>query len=113
GSANGTLDNCGASGSEVFDNDTFNRRVDGRMNARLNMFARYSFANFNRDGPPSFGAGGGQELVTLGGTSKVRNQSLATGFDRTIGSNMMADVRVGSFKYKVSVLPADFGTTPA
>src|SRR5215510_5427162 len=113
GTANGTLNNFVASGSEVFDNDTFNTRVDGRINSRLNMFARYSFANFNRDGPPSFGAGGGQELVTLGGTSKVRNQSLATGFDRTIGSNIMADVRVGYFKYKVSVLPADFGTTPA
>jgi len=113
GSANGTRDNFVASGSEVFDNDTFDTRVDGRINSRLNMFARYSFANYKRDGPPAFGAGGGQELVTLGGTSKVRNQSLATGFDRTIGSNMMADLRVGYFKYKVAVLPADFGTTPA
>jgi hypothetical protein len=77
------------------------------------MFGRYSFADYTRNGPTAFGQGGGQELVTLGGDSKVRNQSLAIGADRTIGSNMMADVRIGYFKYKVAVLPFDFGTTPA
>ena len=51
--------------------------------------------------------------MTLGGDSKVRNQSLAAGFDRTIGTNMTADFRVGYFKYKVAVLPFDYGTTPA
>ncbi len=43
----------------------------------------------------------------------MRNQSLATGFDRTIGTSMTADFRVGYFKYKVAVLPFDYGTTPA
>jgi hypothetical protein len=43
----------------------------------------------------------------------VRNQSIAAGFDRTIGTHMFADVRIGYFKYKVAVLPFDFGTTPA
>jgi hypothetical protein len=113
GTVNGTRDNFVASGSEIFDNDTFDTRVDGRINPRLNLFARYSYANFTRDGPTAFGSGGGQELVTLGGDSKVRNQSFAAGADRTIGSNMMADFRVGYFKYKVAVLPFDFGTTPA
>src|SRR5207253_4751625 len=61
----------------------------------------------------AFGPGGGQELVSLGGVSKVKNQSLATGFDRSIGSNMTADFRFGWFKYKVDVLPFDFGTSPA
>jgi len=113
GTENGTRDNFVASGSELFNNDTFNVRVDGRVSSRLNMFARYSFADFRRDGPTSFGTGGGPELVSLGGVSKVRNQSLATGFDQTIGTKMVADFRVGYFKYKVNVLPFDFGTTPA
>jgi hypothetical protein len=113
GSDNGTRDNFAASGSELFNNDTFDVRVDGRVSNRLNVFGRYSFADFRRDGPTAFGQGGGAALVTLGGTSKVRNQSLATGFDRTIGTSMTADFRVGYFKYKVSVLPFDFGTTPA
>src|SRR5207237_1673817 len=93
GDSNGTLNNYVASGSEIFNNDTFDVRVDNRVNDRLNVFGRYSFANFDRDGPTSFGGGGGPELVSLGGASKVKNQSLALGFDRTVGSNMTADVR--------------------
>jgi len=113
GTENGTLNNFVASGSETFDNDTFNLRVDGRISDRLNAFGRYSFGDFRRNGPTAFGQGGGHELVSLGGDSKVRNQSLATGFDRTIGTTMTADFRLGYFKYKVAVLPFDFGTTPA
>ncbi len=113
GTENGTRDNFVASGSEKFNDDTFDVRVDGRVSAKLNLFGRYSIAKFDRNGPTAFGAGGGAELVSLGGASKVKNQSLATGFDRTIGSNMVADFRLGWFKYKVDVLPFDFGTTPA
>jgi len=113
GTSNGTRDNFSASGSELFNNDTFDARVDGRVSSRLNIFGRYSFADYRRDGPTAYGQGGGPALVTLGGTSKVRNQSLATGFDRTIGTTMTADFRVGYFKYKVAVLPFDYGTTPA
>ena len=113
GTDNGTLNNFVASGSEPFNDDTFDTRIDDRVNERLNVFGRYSFATFDRNGPTAFGPGGGQELVSLGGVSKVKNHSLATGFDRTIGSNMTADFRFGWFKYKVDVLPFDFGTTPA
>jgi hypothetical protein len=113
GSENGTRDNFVASGSELFNNDTFDVRLDGRISNQLNAFGRYSFADYTRDGPTAFGKGGGSELVSLGGTSKVRNQSLALGFDRSIGTHMTADFRLGYFKYKVAVLPFDFGTSPA
>src|SRR5205823_14532295 len=113
GDSNGTLNNYVASGSETFNDDTFDVRVDNRVNERMNVFGRYSLAKFDRNGPTAFGQGGGHELVSLGGVSQVKNQSLATGFDRTIGSNMTADFRFGWFKYKVDVLPFDFGTTPA
>ncbi len=113
GTENGTRDNFVASGSELFNNDTFDLRVDGRVSNRLNAFGRYSFADFRRNGPTAFGQGGGPELVSLGGTSKVRNQSLALGLDRSFGSNMTADFRLGYFRYKVAVLPFDYGTSPA
>ncbi len=113
GTENGTRDNFVASGSEPFNDDTFDVRLDDRVNARLNLFGRYSFARFDRNGPTAFGPGGGQELVSLGGVSNVKNHSLATGFDRTIGNNTTADFRFGWFSYKVDVLPFDFGTTPA
>jgi carboxypeptidase family protein/TonB-dependent receptor-like protein len=113
GTENGTRDNFVASGSEKFNDDTFDIRLDGRVSPQLNLFGRYSTAKFDRNGPTSFGAGGGPELVSLGGASKVKNQSLATGFDRSFGSKMTADFRLGWFKYKVDVLPFDFGTSPA
>ena len=113
GSDNGTRNNFAASGSELFDNDTFDVRMDGRLSDRFNLVGRYSFADFTRDGPTAFGTGGGQELVSLGGSSKVRNHSLALGFDYTLTPSTVLDFRFGFFKYKVNVLPFDFGTTPA
>ncbi|HEX5735491.1 MAG TPA: TonB-dependent receptor [Blastocatellia bacterium] len=113
GEQNGTRNNFVSSGSEIFDNDTFDIRIDNRFSTNLNMFGRYSFADYTRDGPPAFGAAGGLELVTLGGTSKVRNHSLALGFDYTLSPQTLVDFRFGYFKYGVNVLPFDFGTSPA
>ncbi len=113
GSQNGTRDNFAASGSELFNNNTFDVRIDGRLSDRFNLFGRFSFADFKRDGPTAFGTGGGAELVSLGGTSKVRNKSLALGFDYTLTPSTILDFRFGYFRYKVNVLPFDFGTTPA
>jgi Carboxypeptidase regulatory-like domain/TonB dependent receptor-like, beta-barrel len=113
GTESGTRNNFVGSGSEIFDNDTFDVRIDGRINDRLNAFGRYSMGDYRRDGPTALGRGGGTAIVSLGGSSKVNNQSIAGGFDRSIGNNMTADFRFGFFRYKVSVLPFDFGTTPA
>ena len=77
GRDNGTRDNYVASGSETFNEDSFNVRIDGRIGDGANTFGRYSRGKFLRDGPTAFGAGGGRELVSLGGVSDVRNQSLA------------------------------------
>ena len=112
GLENGTRDNYITSGTESFDADQFNARLDGRLSDRLNVFGRYSYAKFLRDGPTAFGTGGGAELVSLGGVSDVKNQSLALGFDYTLSPTSMLDVRFGYFRYKVDVLPFDFGTSP-
>jgi hypothetical protein len=109
--ANGTLDNFMASGSEGFDKDSFDVRVDAKNSERMNMFGRYSFADFSINGPTAFGDAGGMELVSLGGASKVRNQSIAYGFDYTWNSSLVTDFRFGFFRYKVNVLPGDFGKT--
>jgi hypothetical protein len=113
GTANGTRDNYIAQGSEAFNNDSFDVRLDGRLSSSLNTFVRYSFARFSLDGPTAFGTGGGSELVSLGGQSKVKNHSVAAGIDYTINSKTVLDVRLGFFKYGVDVLPFDFGTKPA
>ena len=113
GRDNGVRDNYVASASETFEENSINVRVDGRLSDSLNSFVRYSLGDFFRDGPTAFGQGGGQELVSLGGVSDVRNQSLAIGVDRSFSDTMLADFRFGWFKYKVNVLPFDFGTRPA
>jgi outer membrane receptor protein involved in Fe transport len=113
GRDNGTRDNYVASGSEAFDENSFNVRIDGRVSSHMNTFGRYSFGKFFRDGPTAFGEGGGQELVSLGGQSKAKNQSIAYGIDNALSPTLLADFRFGWFKYKVNVLPFDFGTTPA
>jgi hypothetical protein len=112
GRDNGTRDNYVASGIESFDADTFDVRIDGRLSDNTNLFGRYSFADFTRDGPTSFGQGGGAELVSLGGVSAVRNHSLAVGLDHTISPTLLTDFRFGFFRYTVAVLPFDFGTSP-
>lgn len=104
----GLLDNFVASGSETFNNDVFNIRGDGRLSENLNIFGRFSRAKFTLTGPTSFGTGGGPELVSLGGASKTRNLSLATGFDYTINSTTVVDFRFGYFNYLVNVLPFDY-----
>src|SRR5215813_1592344 len=113
GRNNGTRDNYVASGIEGFDKNSFDTRIDFRATEKLSMFGRYSFADFTRNGPTAFGAGGGPELVSLGGSSKVRNQSVAYGFDYAWSSTLVTDFRFGFFRYKVNVLPFDFGKKTA
>jgi outer membrane receptor protein involved in Fe transport len=113
GRDNGIRDNYVAQGSEKFNADQFDTRLDGRLNEKLNIFGRYSFAKYSLDGPTAFGKGGGHELVSLGGDSKVKNHSVAAGFDYTLNSTTIIDFRFGFYQYKVDVLPFDFGTTPA
>ncbi len=113
GRLNGTADNYVASGIEGFDKDSFDVRIDYRAGEKLSMFGRYSFGDFQRNGPTAFGQGGGSEFVSLGGASKVRNQSVAYGFDYTWSSTLVTDFRFGFFRYKVNVLPFDFGQNTA
>ncbi|MBA3713205.1 MAG: TonB-dependent receptor [Pyrinomonadaceae bacterium] len=109
----GTRDNFVVGGTEIFDANAYNVRIDGRLTEKMNIFGRYSYLGSLRDGETAFGQGGGSELVTLGGVSKGRNQSLAIGMDYTLSPTAIVDVRFGFFRYKVNVLPFDFGTTPA
>jgi Carboxypeptidase regulatory-like domain/TonB dependent receptor-like, beta-barrel len=113
GTDGGTRNNYVASGSETFHASQYDGRIDHRLNDGSNLFGRYSLANYLRDGPTAFGQGGGAALVSLGGTSDVRNQSLALGYDKTLSPTLLVDFRFGWFRYHVNVLPFDYGTTPA
>jgi Carboxypeptidase regulatory-like domain/TonB dependent receptor-like, beta-barrel len=112
----GIVDNFSTSGPDVFDGDQFDVRDDQYVGENLHIFGRYSFARFERTKAGAFGFDiGGPDLsgARFAGSSKVRNQSLALGFDYTLNTNVVTDFRVGYFRYKVNVLPGGVGTSPA
>ena len=109
----GVENNFTVSGSEAFNTNIFNVRTDYYSSEKMHYFGRYSFGQYKRNGPNAFGKGGGAALGSLGGTSDVRNQSIAAGFDYTVTTNWLTDFRFGFLRYRVAVLPFDFGTQPA
>ncbi|MBI1764778.1 MAG: TonB-dependent receptor, partial [Acidobacteria bacterium] len=109
----GVENNFTVSGTQAFNTNAFNTRGDYYSSEKMHIFGRYSFAAFKIDGPNAFGKGGGAALGTLGGKSDVRNQSIAAGFDKTVSNNWLTDFRFGFLRYRVAVLPFDYGTQPA
>jgi hypothetical protein len=108
--------NYAASGIEVFDSDQWNTREDWYVSNKFHVFGRYSFAKFTRGGPGAFGdllGGPAFDNIFFSGQSKVRNHSVAGGFDYTISDKLLTDFRIGFFRYKVNVLPNAVGSSPA
>ena len=118
--ANPLNPNFFGSGSNVLDSNNFDGRSDYAATAKTQVFGRYSFQQFLRSGPGLFGAvAGGPALPSdpsvgnFAGSSHVRNQSLAAGFDYTVNPTLLTDVRFGYFRYRVQTAPGGVGTTPA
>lgn len=112
----GISNNYSASGQDVFNGDQFNVRDDHYWSQNLHIFGRYSFAQYDRTKPGAFGflvGGPGLSGARFAGTSNVRNQSIAAGFDYTVSPNTITDFRFGYFRYRVKVLPGGVGTRPA
>lgn len=115
-----SLNNYSASGNQTFNSDGFDVRADQYQTDKLHLFGRYSFQRYSRQGPGAYGllAGGPAFNVdpTLGGfagSSNVRNQSIAQGFDYTLGPTWLTDFRFGFMRYRVFVNPNGLGTSPA
>ncbi len=112
----GISQNFITSGTGRFDDDDFNIRIDHNVSEKLNLFGRYSFADFRQYTPGAFGPiAGGPGLAPDGQAdqSLARNQSIAVGIDYVLRPDLLVDFRFGFFRYHVNVLPNDIGTTPA
>jgi outer membrane receptor protein involved in Fe transport len=111
----GLISNFAANGTGVFNDDAFDIRSDFQATEKMHVFGRYSFANFNQTAGGAFGILGGRGFGDGGfaGQSKVRNQSIASGFDYALNSRWLTDFRFGYMKYHVNVVPNGVGTTPA
>ncbi len=112
----GVTDNFSASGTDNFDGDQYNIRGDHYWSENLHLFGRYSYAKYSRIKPGAFGfdvGGPGLSGARFAGSSNVRNQSIAAGFDYTVTPTVITDFRFGFFQYKVNVQPGGLGTNGA
>ena len=90
--------------------------IDRYQTEKLHIFGRYSFMKYGQGAPGAFGlAAGGPAFAVAGfaGTSSLRDQSLAAGFDYSIRPTWLTDFRFGFFRYRVFVNPNGVGTSPA
>ena len=103
-----------ASGSEIYDIDQPDVRVDYNISEKANFFARYSLADFTIEAPAAYGTvAGGPAFFNFAGQSLDRNQSLAIGLTYTFSPTLVGEVRFGTFRYRIRVEPYGVGTTPA
>ncbi|MBI3477448.1 MAG: TonB-dependent receptor [Acidobacteria bacterium] len=89
-------------GSGSFNDNAFNTRWDYVATSKLQVFGRFSLANFKLGGVPVFGnqiGGPGLGYLNLAGQSEIKNRSLATGFDYAVSPTLLTDFRFGWFQY--------------
>jgi hypothetical protein len=108
------FNNYVSSGSQRFDSDQYDGRVDYNLFSKYHLFVRYTLADFNNYSPAAFGdLAGGPSAFNFSGDSVDRNQSLAVGFDHALSSTLQTDFRFGFYRYRIRVQPNGVGTTPA
>ena len=111
----GISTNLTGAGAGPYDDDEFNVRVDHAATEKLHLFGRYSLADYRLSGKGIFGALGGPGFGQggLAGSSKSRDQSIASGFDYALSSTLLTDFRFGYLRYHVNANKFDVGTAPA
>jgi len=105
-----------ASGSEKFNSDQFDGRIDYNFSDKMHIFGRYTLADFDLSAPGAYGTeAGGPALngINFAGSSLDRNQSLALGATYTFSPSLITDFRFGFYRYRIRVQPNGVGTTPA
>ena len=101
-----------ASGSEAFDSDQFDARVDDYLKDNFRYFGRYSYAKYHKISPAAFGSiAGGNDFPQIGfsGLSDVLNQNIIAGFNDVLSPTLLTDFRFGYVRYRVNVQATDFG----
>ncbi len=112
--AAGILNNYNGSGSGPYDQNSFDTRIDYNAPHGYTVFGRFSLDYFSLSGKGALGLLGADGFGPggLNGTSNVHNYSLATGFDKAIGTKWLTDLRFGWFRYNPQTAYSDAGTTP-
>src|SRR6266852_4071702 len=108
------INNFVGSGSGPYNQNSFDTRMDYNAPKGFNIFGRFSVDCFSRSGKGSLGILGGPGFGPggLNGSSTVHNYSLATGFNKALGTNWLTDLRFGWFRYNPQTAYSDGNTTP-
>jgi hypothetical protein len=101
-------------GSGNFQQNAFDTRIDYSAPHGYQVFGRFSLDYFNLSGKGTLGNLGGVGFGPggLNGESTVHNYSLASGFDKAIGTTWLTDFRFGYFKYNPVTAYSDASATP-
>ncbi len=113
--SNGNVkDNFFGSGSGPYNQKSFDTRVDYNAPRGFQVFGRFSLDYFSLSGQGVLGplGGVGNGPGGLSGTSIVHNYSLATGFNKAIGTTLLTDFRFGWLKYNPQTHYADESAKP-
>lgn len=110
----GITNNYVGSGSGPYDQNAFDTRIDYSAPHGYAVFGRFSLDYFHLDGLGTLGPLGGVGFGPggLNGESTVHNYSLASGFDKAIGTNLLTDFRFGYFKYNPRTEYSDASSEP-
>lgn len=105
----GVNNNFNGSGSGPFKQNSFDTRIDWNAPRNFQVFGRFSLDYFSLSGVGTLGKLGGVGFGPggLNGSSNVHNYSLASGFNKAIGTTWLADVRFGWFRYNPQTQYAD------
>jgi hypothetical protein len=111
-SGTGFNNNYVASGSEAFNSNQFDVKVDDYLTDNFRFFGRYTYAKYDKNSPAAFGpVAGGNDFPQIGfsGTSDVLNQNITGGFNDVLSPTLMTDFRFGYVRYRVNVRATDYG----
>jgi hypothetical protein len=110
----GVSNNFVGSGSGSYTQNAFDTRIDYNAPHAFQVFGRFSLDYFSISGKGTLGALGGVGFGPggLNGESTVHNYSLASGFNKAIGTTLLTDVRFGYFKYNPQTAYSDASLSP-
>jgi hypothetical protein len=110
----GITNNYQATGTEPFNSDNSDFRLDYNTSQKFKLFARYSYDSFRQDGSPAYGIGGGPGTNPdlFAGHARTANQGLSSGFSYSLRNSLLTDFRFGYLRYHLDMNAPDFGTYP-
>ena len=107
----GLNNNYASNGTGGFNSNQWDVRGDYTQNERLHYFGRFSRFTDTLTGATAFGPAGGAGfgIGSYGGNSSGANDSVALGVDIAINPTLVADVRLGYYRYNIKNQKYDAG----